>query len=79
MDSASAGVTTGYSMGRVEARASTSKAAARSAQKPDHMSQSGRHASTALTSMNVAKASFSQIPFHQRMVTRSPNQRWASS
>ena len=79
MDSASAGVTTGYSMGRVEARASTSSAAARAAPKPAHTSQSGRQASTAFISMKVAKASFSQMPFHQRMVTRSPNQRWASS
>ena len=29
--------------------------------------------------MNVANASFSQIPFHQRIVTRSPNHMWASS
>ena len=29
--------------------------------------------------MNVAKASLSQIPFHQRIVTRSPNHMWASS
>ena len=29
--------------------------------------------------MNVAKASFSQMPFHQRIVTRSPNHMWASS
>ena len=29
--------------------------------------------------MNVAKASFSQMPFHQRIVTRSPNHMCASS
>ena len=29
--------------------------------------------------MNVANASFSQMPFHQRIVTRSPNHMWASS
>ena len=79
MDSASAGVTTGYSIGRVEARASMSSAAARAAPKPAQTSQSGRQASTAFISMKVAKASFSQIPFHQRIVTRSPNQRCASS
>ena len=29
--------------------------------------------------MNVAKASFSQMPFHHFMVTRSPNHMWAIS
>ena len=29
--------------------------------------------------MNVANASLSQMPFHQRIVTRSPNHMWASS
>ena len=29
--------------------------------------------------MNVANASFSQMPFHQSMVTRSPNHMWATS
>ncbi len=29
--------------------------------------------------MNVANASFSQMPFHHRIVTRSPNHMWASS
>ncbi len=29
--------------------------------------------------MNVANASFNQMPFHQRIVTRSPNHMWASS
>ena len=30
-------------------------------------------------SMNVAKASLSQMPFHHRIVTRSPNHMWAIS
>ena len=29
--------------------------------------------------MNVANASFSQMPFHHFIVTRSPNHMWASS
>ena len=29
--------------------------------------------------MKVANASLSQIPFHHRIVTRSPNHMWASS
>ena len=29
--------------------------------------------------MKVANASFNQMPFHQRIVTRSPNHMWASS
>ena len=29
--------------------------------------------------MKVANASFSQMPFHHFMVTRSPNHMWASS
>ena len=41
--------------------------------------QSGSIASTQRYDMNVANASFSQIPFHQRIVTRSPNHMWASS
>ena len=79
MDSASAGVTTGYSMGRVAVRASTSMAAERAAVNPAHTFQSGLKASTAFISMKVANASFNQMPFHQRMVTRSPNQRCANS
>ena len=33
----------------------------------------------AFSSMNVAKASLSQMPFHHFMVTRSPNHMWAIS
>ncbi len=29
--------------------------------------------------MNVANASFSQMPFHHAIVTRSPNHMWATS
>ena len=79
MPSASAGDTTSYSIERVAARESTSKAAVRSRLKLVHRFQSGRKASQAATSMNVAKASFSQMPFHHFMVTRSPNHMWASS
>ena len=60
-------------------RLSVSKAAVRSRLKVSHRFQAGRNASQAATSMKVAKASFSQIPFHQRMVTRSPNHMCASS
>ena len=42
-------------------------------------SQSGRNASVTFISMNVAKASLSQMPFHHFIVTRSPNHMWASS
>ncbi len=79
MPSASAGDTTGYSIGRVEAKASVSNATVRDRPKATHRSHSGRKASVTLSSMNVAKASFSQMPFHHPMVTRSPNHMWASS
>ncbi len=79
MPSASAGDTTAYSMGRVSARASTSKAAERESPKSTQRSQSGRHASVACISMKVANASFSQMPSHHFMVTRSPNHMWAIS
>ena len=79
MPSASSGEITGNSMGRVVLSASTSNAAVRDAPKVVHRSHSGRKASVASISMNVAKASFSQIPFHHFMVTRSPNHMWASS
>ena len=42
-------------------------------------SHSGRNASHAAISMNVANASLSQMPFHHLIVTRSPNHMWASS
>ena len=79
MPSASAGDTTGNSTGRVDRRASTSRAAERDSPNVVHRSHSGRKASVACISMKVAKASFSQMPFHQRMVTRFPNHMWASS
>ncbi len=79
MPSASAGETTGNSMGRVVPRASVSKATVRLRPKATHRSHSGLKASVASISMKVAKASFSQMPFHHFMVTRSPNHMWASS
>ena len=56
-----------------------SNASVRERPKPTQRSQSGRKASVVSISMNVANASLSQMPFHQRMVTRSPNHMWASS
>ena len=58
---------------------SVSKAAARVMPKSVQRSHSGRKASVTFISMNVAKASFSQMPFHHFMVTRSPNHMWAIS
>ena len=54
-------------------------AAARDTVKLSQRRHSGFHASTAIISIKVAKASFNQRPFHQRMVTRSPNHIWAFS
>jgi hypothetical protein len=79
MPSQSAGASTAYSTLRVLASESTSKAALRSRLKVVQRSQSGRYASHAAISMNVAKASFSQMPFHHFIVTRSPNHMCASS
>jgi len=79
MPSASLGGPTGYSIGRVECSASTARAISRSMPKLTQRCQSGRKASQAMVSMKVAKASFSQMPSHQPMVTRSPNHMWASS
>ena len=79
MPSASAGETTGYSIGRVDARASVSKAAERDRPKSTQRRHSGRKASVQVISMKVAKASLSQMPFHHFIVTRSPNHMWASS
>ena len=79
MPSASAGDTTGYSIGRVAASASVSKAAERDSPKSTQRRHSGRNASVQVISMNVAKASFSQMPFHHFIVTRSPNHMWAIS
>ena len=70
MPSASWGDTTSYSIGRVLSRASTSKAPVRDSPKSTHRSQSGRMWSAAFISMNVANASFSQMPFHHFIVTR---------
>ena len=66
-------------MGRVECTASMASAASREGAKLTQRSQDGRKPSTHSISMKVAKASFSQIPSHQPMVTRSPNHMWASS
>ena len=79
MSSASAGVATGYSTVLVDARASVDSAAARLRQNVDHICQSGRKASVQAVAMKVAKASLSQIPSHQAIVTRLPNHMWASS
>ena len=79
MPSASSGDTTSNSTGRVLVRLSVSKAAVRSSPNVSHRFHSGRKASQAATSMKVANASLNQMPFHQRMVTRSPNHMWASS
>ena len=79
MPSASSGETTSNSMGRVVVSASMSKAADRSCPNATHRSHSGRKASVHLVSMKVAKASLSQMPFHQRIVTRLPNHMWAIS
>ncbi len=67
------GECTGYSIARVLASASTSFATLTKRAKAAQRSQSGRIASTARSAMNVANASLSQIPFHQRIVTRFPN------
>ena len=56
-----------------------SKAVERARPKLTHRSHSGRKASVTFSSMNVAKASLSQMPFHHFIVTRSPNHMWASS
>ena len=60
-------------MGRVLLSPSTCMAAARDTVKLSQRRHSGFHASTASISMKVANASFSHKPFHQRIVTRSPN------
>ena len=79
MPLASSGERTSYSIGRVVSSASTSNAFVRSRVNVFQISQAGRKSSTASIDMNVANASFSQIPFHQRIVTRSPNHMCASS
>ena len=77
--SASVGEFTSNSTGRVDASESVSNATVLSMPKVSQRPHSGLNASHAAISMNVAKASLSQMPFHQRMVTRSPNHIWASS
>ena len=52
---------------------------ARPSAKSSHVFHSGLYASTPRCSMNVANASFSQMPFHHFMVTRSPNHMCAIS
>ena len=80
MPSVSLGETTGYSMGRgASSRFSMSNASVRERPNDVHGGHSGVKASVAIISMNVAKASFSQMPFHHFIVTRSPNHMWASS
>ncbi len=76
---ASSGEPTGYSTGRVEWSASVAMARSRSIPKETQRCQSGRKASTQRSSINVAKASFNQMPFHHFIVTRSPNHMWAIS
>ena len=77
--SQSRGARTSNSIGRVLWRPSTPIAAARDTPKVVHRFHSGFQASTASSSMKVAKASLSQMPFHHSMVTRSPNHMWAIS
>ena len=77
--SASAGDTTSNSIGRVEPSESVSNAADFEMPNSVQRSHSGRKASVHFISMNVANASFSQMPFHHFMVTRSPNHMWAIS
>ena len=77
--SASCGERTGYSIARVLSSASVSSAAVRSRPNESQTCQSGFIASTHTLAMNVAKASFNHRPFHQRIVTRSPNHMCAIS
>ena len=66
-------------MGRVLDNASMSKAAVRESPNVTHTFHSGRNASVHFVSMKVANASFSQMPFHHLIVTRSPNHMCATS
>src|SRR5579885_1834884 len=75
----SSGLCTVNSIGRVLRSPSIAIAAARDTEKLSHRFHSGFHASTASISMKVAKASLSQMPFHHRIVTRSPNHMCAFS
>src|ERR1700684_4005939 len=75
----SSGLRTVNSIGRVLRSPSIAIAAARETLKLSHRFHSGFHALTASISMKVANASLSQMPFHQRIVTRSPNHMCAFS
>ena len=55
------------------------RAAARETPKLVQRCHSGFQSSTAIISMKVANASLSHSPFHQRMVTKSPNHMCAFS
>ena len=79
MPRVSSGETTSYSIGRVVCSPSICRAASRSTPKPTHIFHWGRKALVQSTSMNVAKASLSQMPSHHSMVTKSPNHMWAIS
>ena len=79
MPSASAGELTSYSIGRVDARESTSKAAERSKLNWFHRCHSGLNTSVHIAAIKVANASLSHMPFHQPIVTKSPNHICASS
>ena len=79
MPSASAGLLTSNSTERVDDSESVWNAILRSSPKLVQRCHSGANASHAASSMNVANASFNQMPFHQRIVTRSPNHMWAIS
>ena len=70
---ASSGCRTGNSIGREFCRPSTCNAADRDIAKLFHRLHSGFQLSTAIISRKVANASLSHSPFHQSMVTKSPN------
>ena len=66
-------------MGRVLRRPSTARADDRETPNVVQRCHSGFQASTAIISMKVANASLSHRPFHQPIVTRSPNHMCAFS
>ena len=80
MPSASSGVRTSYSTVRVfEQRVDVERGRpGRARSRPTSATRAGS-ASTPRCSMNVANASFSQMPFHHFIVTRSPNHMCAIS
>ena len=73
MPSASTGESTSISIGRVFASESTSNAIDRSRLNWFQRPHSLLKLSEDMVAMKVANASFSQIPFHHSIVTRSPN------